>query len=104
MPDKRHFHKNTLAYPLNFNGAFTWNRKTRRLCFMRAGDPQADREEMREARGFIVEGDDIKTLYQVLHEHYMTPKNLSRSWNPELPVPPNNFSERRKVTGQKDDT
>lgn len=90
----RNHRKDTDAYSLSYNGAFTWNTKQRKLCFMRAGDPKADRVEMREARGFIVEGDDIKKLYQVLHAHFMEPRNVTRDWNPDLPVPPNAFSER----------
>ena len=86
MPNKRHHHKNTQAYPLRYNGAFTWNTKTRTLAFMRAGDEMADREEMRAPKGFLVEGDDIKRLYQVLHAHFMQPPG-TRSWDEKLPIP-----------------
>lgn len=90
----RNHRKDTEAWSLSYNGAFTWNKKRRTLCFMRAGDPKAVREEMRAANGFIVEGDDIKKLYQVLHQHYMEPRNVTRDWSPDLEVPPNAFSER----------
>ena len=94
MPDKRHLHKNTKAYPLGNSGAFTWNTKTRQLIFMRAGNPKSDRPEMRLARGFYVEGDDIKHLYQVLHAHFMEPRNVTRNWSDDLPEPQNAFAER----------
>ena len=61
---------------------------------MRCGDEMADREEMRAAKGFLVEGDDIKRLYQVLHAHFMEPKNATRSWNPDLPIPVTNWGAR----------
>jgi hypothetical protein len=64
---------------------------------MRCGDPHAMREEMRVAKGFLVEGDDIKRLYQVLHAHFMAPRNMTREWDPDLPVPPNAFSEKEKA-------
>lgn len=87
MPERRHNHKNTVAFPLSYNGSFTWNVKTRRLCFMRCGDPHAEREEMQVPSGFMVEGDDIKRLYQVLHAHFMAPKNATRNWDERLPKP-----------------
>lgn len=96
MPDRRHNHKNTKAYPLWNNGSYTWNKKTRQLIFMRAGNPKAERELMREPSSFYVEGDDIKHLYQVLHEHFLAPhmKTITgnmgkhtRSWDESLPHP-----------------
>ena len=93
MPDRRHFHKNTTAYPLWNNGSFTWNTKTRQLIFMRAGNPNAEREELRIPTSFYVEGDDIKRLYQILHEHYMQPKNVTRAWDESLPKPPGGIKE-----------
>ena len=100
MPNKRHQRRTTQAYPLGYNGAFTWNTKTRTLCFMRAGDEKADREEMRAAKGFLVEGDDIKRLYQVLHAHFMQPKNATRNWDPDLPKPITTWAAR----SSEDDT
>ena len=92
MGDKWHQHKDTFSWPLWNNGSFTWNKKTRQLIFMRAGSPENPRPEIKFPTSFYVEGDDIKRLYQVLQEHYMTPRivgggNHTRDWNPDLPHP-----------------
>lgn len=95
MPNKRHNHENTVAYPLWNNGSFTWNKKTRQLIFMRAGKPESTREEIKVPTSFYVEGDDIKHLYQVLHEHFMAPAQKfqgsggkqTREWDESLPHP-----------------
>ena len=81
-------HKNTKAYPLWHHGSFTWNKKTRQLVFMRAGKPEAEREELRLPTYFYVEGDDIKHLYQVLHEHFQGPARLTRNWADDAEKPP----------------
>ena len=94
MPDRRHFHKNTEAYPLWNNGCVTWNKKTRQLIFMNAGQPTSPREELRKPTSFYVEGDDIKRLYQILHAHFMEPRNITRSWDPSLPVPPGGYRKK----------
>lgn len=70
MPEKRPSTKNFKSYPLMNNGCFTWNKPIRRLCFLRAGDMGLAKEEYHFAQQFFVEGDDIKHLYQVLHEHF----------------------------------
>ena len=92
MGDKWHQHKHTTAYPLWNQGSFTWNKKTRQLIFMRAGSPESPRPEINSPTSFYVEGDDIKCLYQVLHEHYMSPARLgggnhTRDWDKSLPHP-----------------
>lgn len=74
MPEKRPSTKNFRSYPLMNNGCFTWNKGIRRLCFLRAGDQTLKRDEFHYAQQFFVEGDDIKHLYQVLHEHFAKPR------------------------------
>jgi hypothetical protein len=85
--------KSVKAYPLFNSGSFTWNRKGRELVFMRAGHPQAPREDMRQGSYFRVAGDDIKLLYQVLHEHSarLTPSKKGKpvyGWREQAPPGP----------------
>ena len=95
MPNATHTHKHTTAYPLWGNGSYTWNKKTRQLIFMRAGRPDTEREEMKHPTSFYVEGNDIKLLYQVLHEHFMAPAQKfqggggkhTRNWDAGKPHP-----------------
>lgn len=85
----RHGHAHTNAYPLWNNGSFVHNTKARRLLFMRAGDPNSEREELQAGSYFFVEGDDIKLLYQVLHAHFQSPHVVTRRWSPHAPPPEN---------------
>jgi hypothetical protein len=98
MPDRRHVHKNTSAWPLRHNGSFTWNKKTRQIVFMRAGNPFVEREELKAPTYFYVEEDDIKLLYQVLHEHFLKPQVAKKveNWHEGLPKP-----SRIPIKGEK---
>ncbi len=95
MPNATHTHEHTDGYPLWNNGCFTWNKKTRQLIFMRAGSPDSKREEMKRPTSFYVEGNDIKGLYQVLHNHFMAPDQKfqggggkgTREWDEKLRHP-----------------
>ena len=78
MPEKRPSTKNFKSYPLMNNGCFTWNKGIRRLLFLRAGDTDLTKEEYHYAQQFFVEGDDIKHLYQVLHEHFAAPRSIGK--------------------------
>ncbi len=83
---KRDANKSANAYPLRYEGAFVHHKKQRRLIFLRAGDPRHEREEMHKATSFIVEGDDIKLLYQVLHAHFQRAP-MTRNWSSHAPPP-----------------
>lgn len=90
--DRRNKPKDEVAHTLWNSGCFTWNKRSRQLIFMRAGSRNSEREEMIKPSSFYVEGDDIKLLYQVLHEHFMLPPSAgggshTRSWNKDLPHP-----------------
>lgn len=92
------------AYPLWNKGCFTWNKRMRQMVFMRAGDPDNHREELKKPTSFVVEGDDIKLLYQVLHEHFMTPLNKgggnsTRRWSDLAANPDKLNAEARRKNG-----
>ena len=92
------------AYPLFNSGSFTWNKRAREIVFMRAGNPKHKLKDMREGSYFRVTGDDIKLLYQVLHEHFarLTPANSSvkptTEWREHAPPGP----EMKHCSGHKD--
>jgi hypothetical protein len=93
MASKVNKRKDEVAYSLWNNGCFTWNKRSQQLIFMRAGSRDSERDEMRYPSSFYVEGEDIKRLYQVLHEHYLSPASLgggnhTRTWEKDLPHPP----------------
>ena len=60
---------------------------------MRAGNPTHKLKDMREGSYFRVQGDDIKLLYQVLHDHYarLTPArgHPTYEWRDQAPPGPN---------------
>ena len=80
--------KYTLAYPLRRSGCFTWNKKYRRIVFMRIADPEAENPELHYMSQFILDGDDIKRLYQVLHHHFrMAAPHRPTEFHDDLPNP-----------------
>ena len=93
--------KGVTAYPLFNSGSFTWNKKHREIVFMRAGNPTHKLKDMREGSYFRVQGNDIKLLYQVLHDHFarLTPAGApTRNWRKHAPPGP----EFHHCTGEVD--
>ena len=103
MPEKRPSTKNFKSYPLMHNGCFTWNKGIRRLVFLRAGDMDLAKEEYHFAQQFFVEGDDIKHLYQVLHEHFANPRHLASNGKPTTEWFDDAAKPEPKITVKKTD-
>lgn len=49
------------------------------MLFLRAADPDHPHAERHYMQQFFLDGDDIKHLYQVLHEHYCHPRVMKRN-------------------------
>ena len=89
MADRKNKLKNTKALALRRGGCVTWNKKARRIVLMRIADPEAENPERHYMSQFILDGEDIQLVYQMLHEHFQRPMVASKveNWDPDMKKP-----------------